>query len=222
MPFRIALAVTSSVMLFFPAGPRPPAEDQAARLKVTLEKLDEASKRFLSAEAHVTTTSHDHLIPEDDVQNGEIYFARKDGSTEMGYRIAGKYPTIITYKNGSVTRYECKTLHGDTITRAGLETYLTLGFGGSGADLAKAWNITDLGQEALGGVSVEKLRLIPKDSAVKANISSFTIWVDLTRGISLKQVRVAPTDDVQTAVYTIGKYNKVIDTKPFEVPAGCK
>ena len=43
------------------------------------------------------------------------------------------------------------------------ESYLMLGFGASGKDLAEKWNIKYLGQETIDGVKTDKLELVAKD-----------------------------------------------------------
>ena len=46
-----------------------------------------------------------------------------------------------------------------------------LGFGASGKELEEKWNITYLGQETLDGVKTDKLELVPKDPAIRKNLS---------------------------------------------------
>jgi outer membrane lipoprotein-sorting protein len=212
-----------SVLLFAlaaGAAGAPPVEND--QLKATLEKLDAASRKFTSAEAQVHKVIHTALIPGDETQDGRIYFKREGGSTEMGYVTGGSDPETVNYKAGTVRVYRPNTKHCDVVKAAGLDTYLTLGFGGSGTDLAKVWDITDKGPETIGGVVAEKLELIPKDAKVKANIKLFTIWVDLARAVSVKQVLLQPTNDTQTALYTNIQYNKTVDTKPFAIQSPCK
>jgi outer membrane lipoprotein-sorting protein len=194
---------------------RPAPLDQAAQLKSTIEKLDAASKRFKSAEATVHKVAHDRLTG-DDIQDGTIYFEGRGASTEMAYKITGPNPTTIHFDDGALRVLQkdkdCILLH-----QAGIDTYLTLGFGGSGTDLAKAWNITDLGPEKIGGTEVEKLDLIAKDPKVRANVTKFTLWVDLSRAISLRQVFYqAGTGDTWTADYTNIRYNQSINKKPYK------
>ncbi len=54
----------------------------------------------------------------------------------------------VLYKNGELDYYQ-PTVKQETILKAGsnYERYLTLGFGGSGKDLAANWNIKYLGTE---------------------------------------------------------------------------
>ncbi len=192
---------------------------QSPQLKATLDKLDAASARFTSAQADVHKVFYNALIKdEEDKQDGTIYFIRdKAGATQMGLKTTGPGARTVEYKAGTVRVYNPGLNCFDTVTKPGIETYLTLGFGGSGKDLARAWEINDLGPETIDGVKTEKLDLIPKDPNVRGSVTKFTLWIDLSRGVSLKQVLLAPSNDLQTATYTNIRLNTKIDTKPFDI-----
>ena len=173
-------------------------------LKDTLAKLDASSLKFTSAEARVHRESYNSVVREvDDKSDGSIYFIReKSGSTQMGLKTEGKNARTVEYKNGTVRDYNPGIKCFDTVTRPGIDTYLTLGFGGSGKELNKAWVVTDLGPGMEGGVKVEKLELVPRDAGVKANVSKVALWVDLDKDVSLKQVFYSPSGDYNTAVFS--------------------
>ena len=140
------------------AAPQP-----APDLSATLARLDASSARFTSAQASVRRDSFNSFIKETESQSGTTYFIRdKSGSTEMGLKTTGKDSRTVLYKNGTLRDFNASANCTDTVTKPGIETYLTLGFGGSGKDLAKLWNISDLGPETVDNTRVEKLELIPK------------------------------------------------------------
>jgi len=101
------------------------------------------------------------------------------------------------------------------------ESFLTLGFGGSGTDLARAWNITDLGPENLTDngqpVKVEKLDLTGKDADSRKLFTHITIWVDSTRAVSLKQVFYTSSGDYRTATYSNIKINGNVHKDQFAI-----
>ncbi len=177
---------------------------QQADLQATLAKLDAASARFTSAEARVHREAYNSVVRDvDDKQDGSIYFVRdQGGNTQMGLKTEGKGARTVEYKNGTVRDYNPGINCYDTVTRPGIDTYLTLGFGGSGKDLAKSWEITDKGSSMMAGTKVEQLDLVPKDAGVKNNVSKVTLWVDLDRDVSLKQVFYSPSGDYNTAVFS--------------------
>ena len=192
------------------------AEQPSTQLQATLDKLDQASARFTSAQADFHKVFYNHFLKsDDDQQSGRIYFTREHNATQMGLLTTGPQGRTVEFKSGTLRVFNPGPGCFDTVIKPGIETYLTLGFGGSGKDLAKAWNITDLGPETLDNTKVEKLELVAKDPAVLANIKKFTLWIDLARGITLKQVLLNPSNDLQTATYTHIRLNEKVDTKPF-------
>ena len=197
-------------------SPLLPAQQPSAQLQATLDKLDQASAHFTSAQADFHKVFYNHFLKsDDDQQDGRIYFTREHAATQMGLLTTGPQGRTVEFKAGTLRVFNPGPGCFDTVTKPGIETYLTLGFGGSGKDLAKAWDITDVGPETLDGTKVEKLELVAKDPNVRANIKKFTLWIDLARGVSLKQVLLNPSNDLQTATYTHIRLNEKVDTKPF-------
>jgi outer membrane lipoprotein-sorting protein len=88
--------------------------------------------------------------------------------------------------------------------------------------MAKAWTISDLGDEVVNGVQTAKLDLVPKDPAVRNNCTHMTIWVDPIRGVMLKQSFYMPSEDYRTAVFSDIKYNQSVDTKPYQIKTDSK
>ncbi len=209
----------STLLLLALAG-LPQAQTPSPQLKATLDKLDASSARFTSAEARVHRDSYNALIKEiDDRQDGTLYLTRdKSGATQFGLKTEGKNARVVEYKNGTLKDYIPGTANCyNTVQQKGIDSYLTLGFGGSGKDLDRAWEITDLGPDTIAGAKVEKLDLLPRDSAVKANYTKVTLWLDLDRDVSLKQIFVSPTNDTYTATYSDIRLNDSVNTKPFTI-----
>jgi outer membrane lipoprotein-sorting protein len=102
--------------------------------------------------------------------------------------------------------------------KARAESFLTLGFGGSGKDLQQAWTVTLQGTETVDGTAATKFDLVPKDPSVGEMFTHVTIWLDLTRGVSLKQIFYTPEGDTRTSYYTHIRYNTSIDTKKYATP----
>ena len=205
--FRI---VPLAAALLLTTAPAPPD------LQATLSKLDAASARFTNAEAHVRREAYNALIKDTDTQEGTLYVIRtKDGKSQMGMRTEGAGARTIEYKNGVIRDFIPSAKCYNTVSKPGIDTYLSLGFGGSGKDLAAAWNITDLGPDA--AMKSEKLDLVPKNPAVKSNVTHVTIWLDLDEDVTRKLVFYTPTGDTNTATYSNIVLNKKINTKPYDI-----
>ena len=196
-----------------------------AHLTDTIKKLDAASAKFQSAQADLHKDLYERVVKETTTQVGSVYFVRKGSTTQMGAKILPPTARVIEFKDGKLRLYEPGSNHLQVFStadnQAKYESFLTLGFGGSGQDLQKAWTVDDQGTESLNdgkaAVKVEKLLLVPKDPGVKNTFTQVTLWVDLDRGISLKQEFLAPSGDKTTTTYSNIKYNQKVDLKPFEI-----
>lgn len=204
-----------------------PAPDESAMLKATLEKMRVSSAKFTSAEANVTKVAHNALIGEDTRQTGSLYVLRtRDGKTQVGLKTeatAGEPSFTVEYKDGHLRDFNSKTNCFSAITKPGIDSYLSLGFGGGPDELTKAWQITDRGPETLNGTRVEKLELIPRDANVKNNVTRVTLWLDLERDVTLKLIYLSPNDDTNTAVYSNIELNKPVKTAKYVIKgSACK
>lgn len=223
--FRVAFA------LFVLAGTvRGQASD--AHLAVVLAQLDAASAHFSNARADFQWDYYEAVVRDTTTQAGAIYFERKGASTQMGAVVVDPKTKakekVLEYKSGVLRLFDVP-VDQVRIMKAGpnqaqYETFLTLGFGGSGKALAQAWNIADQGSETLSDsgqpVKTEKLDLMSKDPGVQKTFTHVTIWVDPVRGVTLKQVFDTPSHDRRTATYSHIKLNGKIDMGSFAIKGG--
>ena len=158
-------------------------------------------------------------------QYGSVYFLRGAKGTEMGLSIIKPSVKIVHFEGGNGTIYDpASAKKFNTFStgndKAKSESFLTLGFGGSGKDLERAWDIKLLGTEDLqdngATVATDKLDLVAKDPSVKQMFSHVVIWVDPVRGISLKQESTTPEGDKRTVTYSHIRYNDPkLDVKKY-------
>ena len=216
----LALGVTGS------AG----AQTSPGHLNDILRQMDTAAGKFKSAEADFRKDLYQRVVRDTTTQNGSIYFLKSGSSLQMGAIFAPPGPKIVEYKDARLRLFDPVQDHlmemDGRSNQAQYESFLTLGFGGSGKDLEKTWNITDGGTEQMSDgsstVQVEKLDLVNKDPLQRNSIAHVTIWVDPTRAISLKQEFFFTSEDTQTAVYTHIRYNQNVNTKRFAIKTDAK
>jgi outer membrane lipoprotein-sorting protein len=186
---------------------------QNAELQKVLAEMDTASAKFQSAQADFVWDQYTAVVQSHDYQKGTIAFRRVGNATEMVAHVKTENDQTaqkdVLYKGGELDFYQ-PALKQETILNAGanVERYLTLGFGGSGKDLAANWNIAYQGNETIDGVETAKLDLTPKQGG-NSQFTHITVWVDSKRGISLKQIVFQDSGDSRTAVYSNIKMNSV-------------
>lgn len=200
----------------------------AGDLKATLAKLDAAAARFKSTAADfefdsVTTDP----IPDTEVQKGTAYYQRKGATFQMAAHIrevnGKKVPKIYVYSAGKLKLGEPLINQVTTLSSVSqYEGYLMLGFGASGKDLADKWDITDDGPETINGVQTEKLDLVAKDPKVRKNLPKVTIWIDLDRGVSLKQYFDEGQGQSRTCTYSNIKLNESLPSDAFTIKTDSK
>lgn len=212
------------------------AQTQSPQLASVLAQMDASSRTFSSASANFAWDFYQRIVHDTTKQQGTMYIERnKAGAVSLGTTVFDLDPSgkplpapskIIDFSNGVARLYSPAEKQVDQFkagaNQANFESFLTLGFGGSGAELAKTWQITDNGPETLPEsghpVKVEKLTLVSKDSGVRDTVKQVTIWVDPTRDVSLKQLFLLPNGDSRTAYYTDVHLNSKINKKPYDIP----
>lgn len=208
------------------------AQTASPQLTYVLKQLDTASAKFQRATADFQWDYYERVVHDTTTQKGSIYFEREKGTTDMGAVLVNpnaglksKPIKVIQYQAGTFQMFDPGvdqiTVFHEAGNQSTIESFLTLGFGGSGADLARAWAITDLGPETLTDngqpIKVEKLDLVGKDAASVKNVSHITIWVDPARAVSLKQVFYFTGGDYRTATYSAIKVNGNVHKDQFAI-----
>jgi len=206
-----------AVIVSLPAWAYP-----AGNLQATLEKLNQAAKNFRSTSADFEfETDQTEPVPDTDVMKGVSYYERGGSNFQMAAHIQSENGSpiekVYTYSHGVFKLYE-KGPGIDQVTtsrNAKIAEYVMLGFGASGSELADKWDITDLGPEALNGVQTEKLELVAKDPEARKHLQKVTVWMDLNRAVSLKQVFDEDQGLTRVCTYSNIKINQPIPKGAF-------
>ena len=196
-------------------------QSNSAGLDHVLSQMDAAAKNFRSTEAAFVWDQYQKVIDETDTQKGTIYFRRQDGDTQMAADIAEPDKKYVLYSGGKVQVYQPKidqvTEYNPGKSRSDLESFLVLGFGGSGHDLLKSYDVKYLGPETVNGTETAKLELIPKSPRLRNNIARILLWIDLARGVSLQQQFFEPSGDYRLAKYSEIQVNQKLPDNAFKL-----
>ncbi len=209
--------------LFFAVSSLTSTSSFAADLDKVLAQMDAASTKFQNAQADFVWDNYTKVVDDHEQQSGTIYFDRSGSQTQMAALVAKPDKKTVIYTGSKLYFYQPSidqlTVFNAGANRAQYESFLTLGFGGSGKDLKAAWQITDLGPETIDGTATEKLDLTSQQAKDGAKIDHITIWVDPARAVSLKQVFYYTSGDTRTSTFTHIKDNsKSLPKSAFEVP----
>ena len=150
-----------------------------------------------------------------DVQTGTIYYRRAGKDIEMMADVKKwPAPALIHLKARAeicAVQWRQDTdvpAQADQVTiyvpgknNADFESYLVLGFGGSGQDLLKVVR-RDLSGRTSSGVNAAKLQLVPKSEKVRNTYNKILLWIDPDKGISVQQQFFTPQGDYRLAKYS--------------------
>ena len=214
-----ASLTTSIVALLLTATAWP--QSNSGELDHVLAQMDSASKGFRTTDASFVWDQYQKVIDETDTQKGRIYFRRQDNETQMAADIAEPDKKYIVYSGGKVQVYQPKidqvTEYNPGKNRSDLESFLVLGFGGSGQDLLKSYDVKYQGSETVNGTKAEKLELIPKSAKLRNNIASIVLWIDPARGVSVQQQFFEPGGDYRLAKYSDIQLNQKLPDSVFKL-----
>ena len=213
----------SAILLLAPIARPVFAADDLAKV---LARLDAEAAKFKSAQADITWDNvQTQPIEDDDKQVGTVLFERKNGQVQMALHIKtdnGKpVPKDLVYTAGTGKLYE-PLLKQVQVFKVGdrqsqLDSFLTLGFGGSGKDLQKSWDVSYSGTDQVGGVAAVKLQLIPRDPALAKTAPKVLLWIDMDKGVAVKQQRFDQSGGYVIFTYANLKLNGSVPSGAFEI-----
>ncbi len=124
-----------------------------------------AATSFRTAQANFVWEQYWKVVNDKDSQKGTVYYRRSGKEIQMMAEITDP-PKSVLFADGKVQVYEPKlkrvTAYEAGKNREAVESFLVLGFGGSGHDMLKSFDVKYLGTENVDGVNAAKLELIPQ------------------------------------------------------------
>jgi outer membrane lipoprotein-sorting protein len=233
--FRLALAALAGSFLCSLAAAQQKPSDSAS-LETVLKKMDSAAANFRTTQAEFQWDVYEKVIDEvDNVQSGTVYYRRVGKEVEMmaDIKLVGNSPDklnpeakYVLFSGGKIQVFQPKTnqvtVYDAGKNRADIESYLVLGFGGSGQELVKAFEVSYQGSETIYNVATARLQLVPKSERVRNNFKEILLWIDLERGVSVQQKFTDPQGDYRLAKYSNIRVNEKIGNEVFQLKTNSK
>jgi outer membrane lipoprotein-sorting protein len=181
---------------------------QAQNLESVLNSMDKSAADFRTAQTEFVWDQYEKVVDEHDLQKGTMYFRRQGDEVQMAADITVPDKKYVLFTGGVVSVYVPKagqvTEYNAGKNKADFETFLVLGFGGRGHDLAKSFEVKYGGMEQVQGINAAKLELTPKSQKVANMFQTITLWIDPARGVSVQQLFTEKSGD-----YRLAKYNSI-------------
>jgi outer membrane lipoprotein-sorting protein len=210
--------MTISIHLLFLALSMLFQQQQVPSLESILKKMDDAAANFHTTQADFVWDQYQRVVAETDTQKGTVFYRRAGKEIEMMAEIKEPDAKFVLYKDGKLQVYQPKIEQVmEYRTGSEIESYLVLGFGGSGQDLMKSFDVSYGGGETVGGIATARLELIPKSEKLRNTFSKIVLWVDLSRGVSVQQQFFQTQGDYRLAKYSAIRVNEKIGNDVFHL-----
>jgi outer membrane lipoprotein-sorting protein len=190
-------------------------------LQKALASMDSAAANFRSAQADFVWEQFFKVVNEKDSQKGTVYYRKNGKDIQMMADITDPSPKQVLFSEGKVQVYEARmkrvTSYEAGKNREAVESFLVLGFGGSGKDMLNSFDVKYVSNEKIDDVDAMKLELVPKSDRVRNIFDKIWLWIDPARGISVQQQFFEPSGDYRLATYSSLKLNQKIPDSAFKL-----
>ena len=191
-------------------------------LQQVLGRMDQTAANFKTTQAAFVWDQYQKVVDETDTQTGTVYFRRSGAEVQMAADIADPAsPKYVLFTDSKVEVYQPRidqvTRYNMGKDRAAFESFLVLGFGGSGKDMLKSFEVTYQGTEKVDGIDAAKLQLVPKSVKVRGTFDRIVLWIDPARGVSMRQQLFTPSGDYRLAKYSDIQLNQKIPDDRFRL-----
>jgi outer membrane lipoprotein-sorting protein len=215
--------VVLSLLFMATASAQEPAKTPASDdLQRVLKQMDQTAANFHTTQAAFVWDEYQKVVGEHDIQKGTVYFRRAGNEIEMAADVSDPIPPkYVLFTDSKVEVYQPKidqvTSYNTGKDRATIEGFLVLGFGGSGREMQKSFEVKYIGPEKVDGVDTAKLELVPKSEKGRNMFDHIWLWVDVSRGVSVQQELFEPSGDYRLAKYSGIQLNQKIPEAAFKL-----
>ncbi len=196
-------------------------------LSAVLARMDQGASGFHSMSADLTMVTHTAILDDNTTENGTIKMEKAKGGTQALIDFTSETNRrTIAFLDKTIQMYYPK-LNLVQIYKLGrkanlLDQYLLLGFGTSGKDLTKGYDVKLEGTEQVSGQSASKLVLVPKAAGVKEQLNKVEIWLPANSGYPVQQKFYNPSGNFRLATYTNFQLNPPLGAIKLNAPPNAK
>ncbi len=200
----------------------------AATEKEILSRLDAAAATFKSLRADIVRVKYTAILDDRSEESGSMAILRSGKDMRARILITKPNERAVSFQGDEVEIFYPKI---NTVqifdvgkNRGLIDQFLLLGFGSSGKDIAKAYNVKVAGQEKIHGIDTTKIVLTPKSAKVRESLKSVEMWIPDGQAYPVRQKFVEPSDDYMEVTYRNSKVNPGLtpaDLK-LDLPPGVK
>jgi outer membrane lipoprotein-sorting protein len=188
-------------------------------LQQILARMDKAAGSFESMTAQVTYVTHTQVLNEDDRQSGSVIMKKvQAGEVQGKVDFTAPDRRVVTIQKHRLQEYlpKINTLQIYDLAKHGeqLDKLILIGFGTSGSELAKDYDVTVAGTEN-GEI---RLELTPKSPDARQYVQKLDLWIPAQGDPYPAREKVfEPSGDYFRVEYTDLKINPPLEPDALEL-----
>jgi outer membrane lipoprotein-sorting protein len=215
------LALALCLPLLLSAGP----------LEEVLAQMDAGAQSFAGVKAKIRKASYTAVIDDLSEEIGTFAMTRKGAKTasiqmKIDFTEPDERAVAFSGRKGEIYYPKIKTVHEYDLGKhkSLVESFLLLGFGTSGKQLAKDYTVKYVGEEEMAGVATHHLEMVPKSKKAREKFSQVDMWVAKEGAYPVQQKFIAAGGDYSQLTYMDVEINPKLAASDLELklPAGVK
>lgn len=204
----------------------PPTSSES--LQQVIARMDKAAAEFKAMKAQVTYVTHTDILNEDNTETGTAVMKKvPNGEVQGLVDFVTPDKKTITFEKRRMQIYYPKinTLQIMELAKYGeqVDKFVMIGFGNSGTELARDYDMTVLGIDSVNGAPAIRLQLAPKSAEVRQYVTKVELWIpEQGDPYPLREKISQPSKDYRIAAYSDLKINPPLKADELQpkLPAG--
>lgn len=187
----------------------------AQSLDDVLARIDRSAPQFKSMSADMKSDMHTAIVNDDTIDNGTIKVKRERADLLARMEFTDGKQVSFDGKTVSIYYPKIKTeqIYNLGNNKALLDELLLLGFGSTGAELKKGYDVSWKGVETVAGKPADRLQLIPRAKELLSHLKRVDLWFPEGSGIPVQQqFLTSASGDYRLVTYSNIKLNPNIDS----------
>lgn len=200
-------------------------------LQDLLSRMDQAASSFQSMSAKVKYVTHTAVLNDNSEEAGTVLMKKVHAGLMQGltdFTLPDRRTVAINQRKIQVYYPKIKTVQIFDLGKHGeqLDQFLMIGFGTSGTELARDYNIKVIGPDTVMGQKMIKAELIPKSGEAREYVQKVELWIPdrPSQPYPLQEKIYEKSGDYRLVIYTDMKINQPLssDALKLKLPSGVK
>jgi outer membrane lipoprotein-sorting protein len=188
-----------------------------------LNRMDKAAAAFKAMTSSVAYLTHTDVLNDNTTETGTLTMKKvRAGEVQGKVEFTAPDRKTVTIEKRRVQEYlpKINTLQIFDLNKHGvqLDQFFMIGFGTSGTELAKNFDVTVLGAGDVNGKPAIHLQLIPKNAEVKQYVQKVELWIPQQGDpYPLQEKTLEPSGDYHLITYNDLKINPALKPDALEL-----